>query len=121
MKNDPADSSSGKAGSKPRPRTVDAIRNELLAECSGGGADEVLLADLAASTAALVFAVESSTYALTGAMPSILHDSKRAVAVARTIQALVEIGTALVRRVESTLSTASALRTQRRISKAVGR
>lgn len=78
-------------------------------------ADEQLVVQLAADAAGIAFQVGAATDRLARVLPDVLADARRAAEVARTLRDLVLVGSALTRRIESLVSTASALRLQRRL------
>lgn len=107
--------------SSPAPaRTTDAIRTELLASVDPQAADERLLVDLAANAAGIAFQVGVAADRLAHVLPETLAEPRRAVAVAKVLHELAVVGNALVRRVESVLSTAATLRVQRRLHRGAG-
>ena len=89
--------------------------------CSPEAPDERLLVEITAGAASLVFQLEESAQVLAAVMPKCFSDPKRALALARTLEAVVGLSTSLTRRIESSLQVASALRAQRRIHRGAAR
>ena len=75
--------------------------------------DEELLLDLAAEEVALVDALHLAAARLAATTIEVMHDSKMLLAVTRALREIVTTKSALSRRVEALLSTASTLRAQR--------
>ena len=96
-------------------RTADAIRAELLSAVDPKAPDERLLVELAAGAAALAFQVGVAADRLALILPATLEEPRKAAVVAKVLHDLAVVGNTLVRRVESTLSTAATLRLQRRL------
>lgn len=101
-------------------RTTEAIRTELLAAVDPTCADERLLVELAAGAAAIAFQVGVAADRLAHVLPETLAEPKKAAIVAKVLHDIAVVENALVRRIESTLSTAATLRVQRRVHRGAG-
>lgn len=113
------DSAMSTSAPVPLLRALADIRHELLTSVEAKAPDEKLLIELAAEGAALAFKLGVATDQMTQLMSTVLADPKKAVSVARVLHDLVALQNALTRRVEGTLSTAAALRLQRRVRRGV--